>query len=143
MQHETFDRFAIALSSLCALHCIALPIAASIIPLLMSTINHGNAVHEFWFHQFILIFIIPISIFALVTGFRCHRNNLPILLGGLGLSILVIVALFAEQLISKQLISHTSETILMVIGGIIHAAGHVTNALATKASHATSCSTAH
>jgi hypothetical protein len=143
MQHETFDRFAIALSSLCALHCIALPIAASIIPLLMSTINHGNAVHEFWFHQFILIFIIPISIFALVTGFRCHRNNLPILLGGLGLSILVIVALFAEQLISKQLISHTSETILTVIGGIIHAAGHVTNALATKASHATSCSTAH
>ncbi len=143
MQHETFDRFAISLSSLCAIHCIALPIAASVTPLLMSTINHGNAVHEFWFHQFILIFIIPVSIFALVTGFRCHKKNLPMLLGGLGLSILVIVALFAEQLISQQVISHTGETILTVIGGIIHAAGHITNALATKASHATSCSTAH
>jgi len=143
MQHETFDRFAVALSSLCAIHCIALPIAASVTPLLMSTINYGNTMHEFWFHQFILIFIIPVSIFALATGFRCHKKNLPMLLGGLGLSILVIVALFAEQLISQHVISQTGETILTVIGGIIHAAGHITNVLATKASRVTNCSTAH
>ena len=143
MQHDTFDRFAVALSSLCAVHCIALPIAASFTPLLMSTINHGSTVHEFWFHQFILIFIIPVSIFALTTGFRCHRKNIPLLLGGLGLSILIIVALFAEQLISQQIISHTGETILTVIGGIIHATGHVTNILATKASHTTSCPSMH
>lgn len=109
----------------------------------MSTIEHGNSVHEFWFHQFILVFIIPVSIFALVAGFRCHRKNIPMLLGGIGLSILVIVALFAEQLISQQVLSHSGETILTVIGGVIHAAGHITNALATKASHATSCSTTH
>lgn len=143
IRHETFDRFAISLSSLCAIHCIALPLAASVTPLLMSTIDHGNNVHEFWFHQFILIFIIPVSIFALIAGYRCHRKNLPLLLGGLGLSILVTVALFAEPLISQQIISHTGETVLTVIGGIIHAAGHVTNALATKASHATHCSIAH
>jgi len=141
MKHDTYDRFAIALSSLCAIHCVALPIAASVTPLLMSTINHGNSVHEFWFHQFILIFIIPISLFALVTGFHCHRKNIPMLLGGLGLSILVIVALFAEQLISQQMISYTGETILTVIGGIIHAAGHITNALATKSSHSLCSST--
>ncbi|MFK7816666.1 MAG: MerC domain-containing protein [Gammaproteobacteria bacterium] len=143
MQHETFDRFAIALSSLCAIHCIALPIAASFTPLLMSTIDHGNAAHEFWFHQFILIFIIPVSIFALAMGFRCHRKNLPILLGGIGLTILVTVALFAEQLITQQIISHTGETVLTVIGGVIHAAGHVANALATRASHTTTCSAVH
>lgn len=143
MQHETFDRFAIALSSLCAIHCIALPIAASITPLLVSTINHGNTVHEFWFHQFIIIFIIPVSMFALVAGYRCHRKNLALLLGGIGLSILVIVALFAEQLISQQVMSYTGETILTVIGGVIHAAGHITNVLATKSSHITNCSTAH
>lgn len=141
MQHDTYDRFAIALSGLCAIHCIALPIAASLTPLLMSTVKHGSSMHEFWFHQFILIFIIPISLFALVTGFRCHRKNIPMLLGGLGLSILVIVALFAEQLISQQMISYTGETILTVIGGIVHAAGHITNALATKASHSLCSST--
>jgi len=143
MRHETFDRFAIALSSLCAIHCITLPLAASVTPLLMATIDHGNTVHEFWFHQFILIFIIPVSIIALFTGFRCHRKSLPLLLGGIGLAILVSVALLAEQLISHQIISHTGETALTVIGGVIHAAGHVSNALATKASHVTTCSTAH
>ncbi len=142
MQHDTFDHFAIALSSLCAVHCIVLPIAASFTPLLISTINHGSTVHEFWFHQFILVFIIPVSIFALTTGFRCHRKNIPLLLGGIGLIILVIIALFAEQMITQKIISHTGETILTVIGGVIHAMGHVANVLATKASH-TSCPSIH
>ncbi len=143
MQHEIFDRFAIALSSICAIHCIVLPIAASVTPLLMSTVDHGNAAHEFWFHQFILIFVIPISIIALAIGYRCHRKRLPIILGGIGLTILIIVAVFAEQLITQQILSHTGETVLTVIGGIIHASGHVTNVLTTRASHATACSTAH
>ena len=143
MQHETFDRFAIALSSLCAIHCIALPLAASVTPLLMSTIDHGNDVHEFWFHQFILIFIIPVSIFAFIAGYRCHRKNLPILIGGLGLCILVTVALFAEPLINQNMLSHTGETVLTIIGGIIHAAGHISNVMATRSSHHTRCSTAH
>lgn len=143
IRHETFDRFAIALSSLCAIHCIALPLAASVTPLLMSTIDHGNDIHEFWFHQFILMFIVPISIFALFSGYRCHRKNLPLAIAGIGLTILVGVALFAEQLISQQVLSHTGETVLTVIGGIIHAAGHLSNALATRASHATHCTAAH
>jgi len=143
IRHETFDRFAIILSSLCALHCIALPLAASVTPLLMSTVNHGNHIHEFWFHQFILFFIIPVSLIALVAGFRCHRKIMPMIIGGVGLSILVTVALFAETLIHQHLISHTGETTLTIIGGVIHAAGHISNVMATRASHHAQCSTAH
>jgi hypothetical protein len=143
MQHETFDRFAIALSSLCAIHCVVFPIAASVTPLLMATVDHGNAMHEFWFHQFILIFIIPVSLVALVMGYRCHKKILPIIVGGIGLSILVVVAVFAEPLITQQIISHKGETILTIIGGIIHATGHVINALTTKSIHTSSCSAAH
>lgn len=142
MQHETFDRFAIALSSLCAIHCIALPIAASFIPLLMPTIDHGNSTHEFWFHQFILIIILPVSLFALFTGYRCHKKTVPLIFGGIGLIILLTVALFAELLISHQIINHTGETVLTVIGGIVHATGHFLNVLATKSSHR-HCPTTH
>jgi len=141
IRHEIFDRFAIALSSLCAIHCIALPIVASVTPLLITTVEHGHDSHEFWFHQFILYFIIPISLFALITGYRCHRKILPMLIGGLGLCILVIVALFAEPLIHYHLISHTEETVLTIIGGIIHATGHISNVLATRGSHHARCST--
>ncbi len=143
MRHETFDRFAITLSGLCAIHCIALPIAASVTPILMATIDHGNSVHEFWFHQFILIFIVPISLFALIAGYRCHHKNTPMYISGLGLIMLVTIALFAEQLITQQILSHTGETVFTVIGGVIHATGHIMNAIATKASHTSTCATSH
>ena len=138
-----FDRFAIALSSICAIHCIALPVVASLIPLLATSIPHDNALHdnalhEFLFHQFILIFILPISIFALAAGYRCHKKITPIFIGTIGLIILSVVALFAENLISQQVISGSGETILTIFGGIIHAAGHISNVLATK-THRTNC----
>ena len=133
-----FDRFAIALSSICAIHCIALPVVASLIPLLTTSIPHDNALHEFLFHQFILIFILPISIFALAAGYRCHKKITPIFIGTIGLIILSVVALFAENLISQQVISGSGETILTIFGGIIHAAGHISNVLATK-THRTNC----
>jgi hypothetical protein len=133
-----FDRFAITLSSICAIHCIALPVVASLIPLLATSIPHDNALHEFWFHQFILIFILPVSIFALIAGYRCHKKITPIFVGTIGLVILAVMALFAENLVSQQIISSLSETILTIFGGIIHAAGHISNVLTTK-THRASC----
>ena len=111
------DRFAILLSGICTIHCVALPIAASVIPVLTSTIQHGHQLHEFWFHQFILLFILPISVIALVTGFRTHRQITPLVIAGLGLAILAGVALFAETMIANLVIPHSSEMIITVAGG--------------------------
>lgn len=127
-----FDRFAILLSGICAIHCIALPLMVSLIPFLFITMEHGGELHEFWFHQFILLFILPVSIIALVIGYRFHRQLTPIAVAGVGLFILVGVAMFAEQLISQHLMPHSGETIVTVIGGIIHAVGHVLNVMATR-----------
>lgn len=127
-----FDRFAISLSSICAIHCVAFPIIAGVIPLLAEAIHHGNYIHEFWFHQFILLFILPVSIFALFTGYRCHRQFTPILIGTIGLLILVSTAMLAETLISNNILPYRGETILTIVGGVIHAAGHIFNIMATK-----------
>ncbi|MDW3095760.1 MAG: MerC domain-containing protein [Gammaproteobacteria bacterium] len=137
---EYFDRFAILLSGLCAIHCIALPIAASIIPLLTATVHHGNDIHEFWFHEFILMFILPISLIALVIGYRSHKKVLPLLVASLGLIILIFIALFAEQLLINNVIPHEGETLLTITGGIIHAAGHILNLQSTRKKH-TACTT--
>jgi len=133
------DRFAIALSSICAIHCIALPLVAGLVPLLAVATNHENALHEFWFHQFILIFILPVSIFALIVGYRLHHQLTPVLIGATGLVILTTIALFADILISQQIIPRSVETLSTVLGGIIHAIGHIANVLATK-SYRTCCS---
>ena len=132
MIRTNFDRFAILLSGICAIHCIALPVFAGVVPLLAATIHHGNNLHEFWFHQFIILFILPVSIFALASGFRNHGQITPIVVGSIGLTILVITALFADTLISQQLLPSKVETLLTILGGIIHAAGHIANIFATK-----------
>ena len=129
---EYFDRFAILLSGICAIHCIALPVVASVIPLLTATIHHGHDIHEFWFHQFILLFILPISLIALVTGYRSHNKLLPVVIAGLGLAVLTFIALFAEQLLINGTIPHEGETLLTIVGGVIHAIGHILNVQATR-----------
>ena len=133
---EYFDRFAILLSGLCAIHCIALPIIASVIPLLTATVHHdGNEIHEFWFHQFILMFILPVSIAALIFGYRSHKKILPVIVAGIGLIVLAFIALFAEQLLIDNVIPHEGETLLTITGGVIHAAGHILNLQATRKKH--------
>ncbi len=124
---ERYDKFAILLSGICALHCIAAPIIASIVPLLTATVHHGEGIHEFWFHQFILLFILPVSLIALVTGFKTHHKIVPVMIAGLGLTILTSTALFAEHLLANHTITHEGETMLTVIGGIVHALGHILN----------------
>ena len=132
MIQTNFDRFAVLLSGICAIHCRALPVFAGVVPLLAATIHHGNNLHEFWFHQFIILFILPVSIFALATGFRNHGQITPIAVGGIGLTILVLTALFAESLITQEILSYKIEILLTILGGIIHAAGHIANIYATK-----------
>jgi len=138
MLNINLDRLAIALSSICAIHCVIFPIVASLIPLISTSIHHGNALHEFWFHQFILLFIVPISIFSIISGYRCHKKITPALVASIGLIILVFTATYAGDLIANQTIPHEGETWLTVFGGVIHATGHILNLLATK-NHRNNC----
>jgi len=126
-----FDRIAITLSGICVIHCIAFPIFASLIPLFATTLHHGHSMHEFWFHHFILIFILPFSLFAMIVGYKRHKQLLPIVIASIGLTVLVLSALFAGALITNQIIPHDGETYLTVFGGIIHAVGHFMNLTAT------------
>ena len=111
------DRAAISLSLLCALHCLAFPWAVILIPSLAALPLEGEALH-LW----LLIAIIPTSLFALTLGCRKHKHYRIAILGGIGLSIL-IAALFIEGLASGEM----WEKILTVIGAAFLATGHLMN----------------
>ena len=133
--HLHFDRYAILLSGLCAIHCIALPLIASFIPFLAITIQHGYELHAFLFHQFILLVILPVSLMALGAGYFTHRKWLPVVVAAIGLIVLTVTALFIDALIHQHVILHAGETALTMAGGIIHAAGHILNMQAARKSN--------
>ena len=95
------------LSSLCIVHCLALPFLILLFPLFESTLNHSL------FHALGLVVLLLIALFALGKGFQQHRNKKVLLLAGIGIS-LQLVSLFLHNLN----ISHTYEFILNTLGSL-------------------------
>lgn len=109
------DTGAIALSSLCLLHCLALPLLAAALPLF------GAWAEAEWVHGIFVGIALPLTGFAL---WRAHRQQpLPAVAwtaAAMGLALLLAGAL--------EWPSHGSETAVTVVGSLLLAATHVWNA---------------
>ena len=111
------DTAAVVLSGVCMLHCLALPIALTILPIVNVTL-----LDESTFHLIMMVVILPISVVALSIGCRQHKDKLNLVLGSIGLVILTITAIFGHDLLGL-----TGERIVTSIGGLILAAAHIQN----------------
>lgn len=107
------DRLGITATSLCALHCILLPVILPALPLLGLTFLADH----FWEHVFLLITGILGSI-AMLSGFkRYHKKLYPFYLLLLGVGIYWIKHDFSEQ----------AEPFFIVIGATLIVAAHIIN----------------
>ena len=77
------DRAAIALSGLCVLHCLAMPMVLLALPFL------GELTAEH-FHLQMLVVVVPVSTIAMALGFRRHRSVAVMIAGGVGLAFLIV-----------------------------------------------------
>ena len=79
---HTLDKVGIAVTSLCAIHCIMLPVLLPVLPLLGLTSVHNHA-----FERIILLITMVLGFITLFAGFhRYHRKLYPfysLFLGGL------------------------------------------------------------
>ena len=109
-----FDASAMALSGLCLVHCLALPLLASLLPLL------GTWSESPWVHAVFAGVALPLSSYTL---WRAHRHgSLPIALwamAGAGLTGLLLGAL--------EWPSHALETPITVTGSLLIASAHLWN----------------
>lgn len=112
------DRAAIFLSGLCIVHCIALPVFLLVFPTL--TLWH---VDDEAFHLVMLYLVVPISLLALISGYRQHKKHHLL---GLGLSGLMVLAISA--FVDHDVIGHHGELLLTVTGSIMVALSHYYNA---------------
>ena len=112
------DKIAIALSSLCVIHCLATPLILIILPSLGALVADN---HEM-FHQVILFFVLPIGVLALWAGYRHHHNLSTLLIGLAGLGLLLIAAFYGHDYFGE-----TGETALTIFASLIIATAHVRN----------------
>jgi hypothetical protein len=110
------DYTSIGLSLACAVHCLALPLLLVAIPSLAS-LGLDNEL----FHLWMLVAVIPISIFALTLGCKKHNRYSLLLLGFLGIACLISAVLL------EGLLGETGEKVLTLIGASLIAWGHFTN----------------
>ena len=87
---EVLDKVAVALSGLCMLHCLALPVAIAVLPFL----GQWSDDH---FHVQMLIVVIPVSVVALALGFRRHRHTGVVVAGTVSLIIIIIGGTIAHD----------------------------------------------
>ena len=78
------DKLSICLSLCCILHCIALPVIILMIPSFASLWINNEKVHVI-----LVLFAVPISLFAMAKSLRVHHNYKCISLALIGLSLLV------------------------------------------------------
>jgi hypothetical protein len=121
--NEFWDKLGISTSVLCIVHCMATPFAFLMLP----AIGHSDAGHN-WFHQVIALIVFPVAFFALWKGYRVHHQRKILVLGGLGL-LLIATSLF----LSAQ--SLPGEMVLMILGGLLLAAGHYFNLRCCRLQH--------
>lgn len=112
---EILDKVAVALSGLCLLHCLALPLVIVLLPLL-------NEVAVDQWHAPMLLVVIPVSVFAFAIGFQRHGSRAVIVLGAAGMLLMVVGGTLAHYLLGL-----TADRILTVSGAVVLAVAHYRN----------------
>src|SRR3954471_9020487 len=87
-----FDHVAITLSTICIVHCLAVPIVVALLPVLALTYGLNAAV----FHTVMLWFVVPTSVLGFGLGYPPHRGAVIVLLGALAIAVLAVAALYGH-----------------------------------------------
>ena len=111
------DGLGVVLSGTCMVHCLALPLAVTVFPIVQ-----GSILDEQQFHLIMLLLILPTSLIALTIGCRKHKDRLTMALGGVGLVILGFTTLFGHDWFGML-----GERVVTTVGGLILALAHIQN----------------
>ena len=112
-----FDRIAIALSTICIVHCLAMPFVIAVLPVAAFTV--GGDGH---FHSLMLWFVVPTSVLGFALGFRVHRRTDIVVLGAVAIGTLAAAALWGHSAWDPSV-----EVLVNVAASVVLAAAHWRN----------------
>ena len=85
------DKASITLSMACMIHCLLMPSF-----LILTSGFFALSIDNELIHRVFLIIVLPVSLYALITGYRNHRILSYFYIGTLGLWILIFAVFFGE-----------------------------------------------
>lgn len=110
---STLDKVGIALTSLCAIHCILLPVILPLLPLIGLTATHNHALE-----RTLLLITMVLGFITLFVGFhKYHRKLYP------------FYSLFLGGFIywQKDLLGHDYEHYVLIVGASFVVLAHILN----------------
>jgi hypothetical protein len=120
-----FDRIAIALSTICIVHCLAMPFVIALLPVAALTI--GSDGH---FHALMLWFVVPTSILGFGLGVRVHGHFDSVALGAIA-----IAGLAAAAVTGHETWDPSVETLVNVGSSVLLAVAHWRNFREVQRAH--------
>jgi hypothetical protein len=113
---QRLDALGLAISGVCLVHCIALPLAAVVIPAFTLGLDEQS---DHTFHWLLLGFALPISSLALWRGAQRYRDRRWFWLGSVGLATMALGVL--------HVFGAHSEVPMTSIGVVMLAIAHLKN----------------
>ena len=111
------DKLSITLSMACMLHCLLMPSF-----LILTSGFLALTIDNELIHKIFLILVIPISLYALISGFQNHKITSYMYLGISGLWLLIFAVFFGEGVFGEL-----AEQVLTFLGSLIVAYSHYQN----------------
>jgi hypothetical protein len=120
-----FDRIAIALSAVCIVHCLAVPLLAALLPI--AFVGFGSQTH---FHEVLLWGVVPTSLLGFGLGLRYHRRVRIAAAGAIGLAIIAYAAIVAHEAWPWW-----QEVLLSIVGSAVLVIAHWKNFVEVRRLH--------
>lgn len=112
------DKAAIGLSILCTVQCLLLPVILVLVP----AVSGALAFDDELFHRWLLFAVLPISLFAVISGYFHHRRIVALLVSCIGMALLSFVVVEGHDRLGEL-----GEVVVTVIGSLFVACGHYVN----------------
>lgn len=119
------DHIAIALSAVCIVHCLAVPVVVAVLPI--AAVSFGAESH---FHAVMLWVVVPTSVGGFWVGLRVHGRSSIVLLGLLGIAVLAAAAVWGHSAWPEAF-----EIAVSVAGSLVLGAAHWLNFRAVRRLH--------
>lgn len=122
---SALDTAGMTASTICLIHCLAMPVVIALIPAFAAELFESE-----WFHITLAFAVFIFCLAAFVPGYHRHHDKRLIWIGAAGVS-LVFFATFVARFWSE-----TAEIAIVTVGNLVLVAGHLLN---RKLTHKVCC----